>query len=188
VRPGGGKEKGNVFERDVCKALSRWLSSNSIDNLFTRNIISGGSFTNKVKAADEHHGMPGDIMANHPSAFAFLSLFTVECKHHRDMNLDGYLYDRRGVSSLAKIITKCQKEAAHAGLRPMLVIKQNNRPAQMLVEADAGLAALATVPRKLRLPYHALHSGTMYLFDFEVFRNTVYAERMLAALPPLRKG
>jgi hypothetical protein len=185
MRPGGGKEKGSSFERVACKALSIWVTNGVRGDLFTRNVISGGTFTNKVAQGSREHGMPGDIMANHPQAYEFLSKFTVECKHHKDLNLDAYLYDMREASSLAKIINKTRKEAAHIQVRPMLVIKQNNRPSQIVLEADAGRCALQATGHRLHLPYHLLHTGQIYLFDFGCFTGAVYASRMLAALPPL---
>jgi hypothetical protein len=188
MRPGGGKEKGSSFERVVCKDLSNWVTNNTRGDLFTRNVISGGSFTNAVAKGSKDHGMPGDIMANHPLAYTFLQLFMVECKHHKDINLDGYLYDNREASSLAKIINKTRKEAAHIGVRPLLVVKQNNRPAMLILERDAAVVALACVGHRLRLPWHSMHTGSIYLFEFQCFRRMVYASRFLAAVPPLTKA
>jgi hypothetical protein len=180
MRPGAGKQKGNAFERVVCRDLSLWLTKGSRADVFTRNITSGGQFTTRISSGDSEHGIPGDIMAHHPIAYKFLELFLVECKHHKDLSIDTYLYDARGTSSLAKIIGKCRKEAGQTSLHPMLVIKQNRYPALLVLMKEEAEAALGSVIRRMSLPYHALHSGSVFVFDFAHFRHVVSADSMIA--------
>ena len=45
MRPGGGKPKGNEFERWVGRQLSIWITDGARTNIFARNVLSGGGFT-----------------------------------------------------------------------------------------------------------------------------------------------
>lgn len=158
MRAGGGKNKGSDFERLVARKLSLWVSSGLRADLFARNVLSGGSFTHAMKKGSKEHGIPGDLTANHPLAFKFLTKFCIECKHYTSLGLDAFLFDTKlDKSFLGKVWTKAHKEAVNAKLRAMVIAQQNRRPPIVLIEHDVMDAILLAVPRRLRLSsYHSL--------------------------------
>lgn len=189
MRPGGGKGKGSEFERQVGKALSLWVSEGHRSDLFARNVLSGGSFTNAMKKDSKEHGMPGDLAANHPMAFKFLELFTVECKHYADLGFEAFLFDTESKSFLGSVLKHTRKQAEQAKLHPMVIARQNRRPSILLTDLYVGDALLEAVPARLKKPsHHILHSGrtTMLLLD-EVVR-LVPAIRFLEYMQQKRRG
>lgn len=61
MRKGGGSSKGSTFERDICKALSRWWTEGARDDVFWRTAGSGGRATNRAKSGQKTAGAYGDI-------------------------------------------------------------------------------------------------------------------------------
>lgn len=176
MRPGAGKEKGSAWELKVGVALSLWVSDGARADLFARTVLSGGQFTR----SEEGEGAPGDLQANHPRAFEFMALFSVECKHHRDIGLDRYILDLSGTSFLSKVFKQTQIQAATLGLFPMVVAKQNHQPAIVLLDGGVGMVA-KTVSRP-SFHYHVLHNQTVLLTTFDHMLNVVRASPFLQAL------
>lgn len=183
------KEKGSEFERQVGKALSLWVSEGHRSDLFARNVLSGGSFTNAMKKDSKEHGMPGDLAANHPMAFKFLELFTVECKHYADLGFEAFLFDTEAKSFLGSVLKHTRKQAQQAKLHPMVIARQNRRPSILLTDLLVGDVLLRNVPSRLKLPHHhVLHNQktTMLLLD-DVLR-LVPAAKFLEAMQLRRRG
>lgn len=186
MKPGGGKEKGSEFERSVCRRLSLWLSEGERGDIFTRNVLSGGSFTNAVKKGSDELALPGDIAANHPIAFTFLKLFSVECKHMKDLNLEGLLFDYQGSSFMAVTYIKSQKQAEKIKADALVVARQNRRPIVLMCSGKIGACFDASVRgRGLRPRSHALHGGLYRLFDFDILLSTTKASTVLANVEKL---
>lgn len=168
MKPGGGKQKGANFERATGKGLSNWLTCGERGDLFTRNVLSGGKFTN-AEQRGKKEGIPGDLMAAHPLAYEFLTHFLVECKHYADLGLDTFFYDRRRKSFLWTVLTHTKKQARSAELHWLIIAKQNLK--QPLVFMSVGLAKVAvkhmTDCRGLRL--HTLHNGATAVMDLDSF-------------------
>jgi hypothetical protein len=181
MRAGGGKDKGSSFERLVCRELSLWITDNAFDSIFTRNIISGGQFTNRIKSGHAEHGQPGDVMARDPLANEFLSLFLVECKFHKDIHLDTYIFDTSGRSPLAKIIAKCRMEAEQhePSLSPILIVKQNRQDPFILLGEAEGEIALRTAHRHQKLDFNTFKSFDVYMFVWKEFRSVVNAKKFI---------
>lgn len=188
MRAGGGKEKGSEYERWTGKTLSLWVSEGQRADLFARNVLSGGSFTNAMKnGATTEFGTPGDLMANHPMAFAFLSSFFVECKHYADLGFEAFLFDHEASSFLGKVLAQCRKQAVQSNVWPLLVAKQNRRPSILLCDRAVGDAALAAVPGRLpALRHHHLHSGRTTMFLMEAFTSHVPPGRFIAAVAAIK--
>jgi hypothetical protein len=121
------KNKGSAFEREAGKQLSLWLTAGERPDTFSRNVLSGGSFTNAELRGEKSSRMPGDLMAAHPLAFAFLSQFSVECKHYEDIGLDAYLWDTRARTMLGEFIYHTKRQAVPVDLEYMLIAKQDYR-------------------------------------------------------------
>lgn len=162
VRSGGGKAKGSSWERDVGKLLSLWLTNSERPDIFSRNVLSGGSFTLAEMAGVKSSRMAGDLMAAHPLAFRFLEHFQVECKHLADIGLEAYLFDPRGMTALGRIISLAKRQARHIGAEYMLVAKQNHKDALVMVPGEVGWRMLNCLKSRgarnaLRPMHHFLH-------------------------------
>jgi hypothetical protein len=181
MTPGGSKQKGNAWERKVGTVLSLWVSNGVRVDLFARTVLSGGQFSR----SEGEVGIPGDLMANHPTAFEFLSLFAVEAKHRHDIGLDKYLLDFAGSSFLAKTFDQTKRQAAAKLLVPMVVAKSNNYAAIIMLDYAVGIMARSAARRGFH--YHALHSSSVLLTTFDHFTNTVKADQFIRAVKASRR-
>lgn len=74
------KNKGNSFERLICKQLSLWWSEGKSDDIFWRTASSGGRSTQRAKKGKATKNHDGDIGCVDASGQPFLDLFILECK------------------------------------------------------------------------------------------------------------
>jgi hypothetical protein len=121
MKPGGGKQKGASFEREICVKLSLWVTAGGRKDVFWRSAMSGGRAT--VRGMDVRQS--GDICAVAPEGHVLTDRWYIETKHVRDLNLWGLFTD------LGKLrqywLLTC--DLAHSrGKEPMLIAKQNNAP------------------------------------------------------------
>jgi hypothetical protein len=84
-----GNKKGGVFERDVCKTLSMWVSNNESSQWFERSANSGGKGSRIAKAARSNSSTEtavstGDIVAVHPGGSVLTESLIVEAKNGYD--------------------------------------------------------------------------------------------------------
>lgn len=121
-----GSGKGQNFERQIAKYLSRWITYGDRDDVFWRSSNSGGRAT--VRAATGSAGglVSGDLCAVRPEGFPLLEVFVIECKFYKDLKLQDLPFDRKSV--IPKAWNKVCKESVRESRRPMLILKQNNRP------------------------------------------------------------
>lgn len=70
-----GSQKGSSFERQICKALSKWWSGDDKKQVFWRSASSGGRAT-RVKGIDQF----GDIVAIEQSGFPLTNIVVIELK------------------------------------------------------------------------------------------------------------
>lgn len=161
MRAGGGAEKGHKWERDVGKQLSLWLTKGQYPDLMSRNVLSGGSFTIAENARRSTARKPGDLIAANPLAFAFLTRFSIECKHLRDIGLEPWLFHPQGQSELGRIIDKAQSQARVIGAEYMVIAKQNHRDAMVFMRGAVGKIMLECPVKRsratLRPMYHMFH-------------------------------
>lgn len=145
--------KGGSHERAIGKKLSLWISHGEKSDLFTRNVLSGGSFTHAAKKGIVR-GTPGDLAAAHPAAYAFLQLFEVECKHWRDVHADAILWMNKG--ELLRVLAKLETRA-HASHRSFfLIARQNFRPDIVLMPYDVGMRLSPAIT------FHGLWSNRIF--------------------------
>lgn len=167
MKAGGSVAKGSSFERDTCRVFSLWVSAGARADLFSRNVLSGGRFTNQAKANSAELSNPGDMIASHPMGNAFLSLFAIECKHVQNVGFEPLLFDFAEGSFLTRVLGKARTQAHMIACQPLVVARQNRRPTVLFVDARVGNVFLGACPPKLKPRYHILHSGRTMLFDFE---------------------
>jgi len=77
---GNSKNKGNTFERAICKELSLWWSNGTNDNVFWRTASSGGRATQRGKKGKTTSNQGGDITFTDAVGEPFISMFSIEVK------------------------------------------------------------------------------------------------------------
>jgi hypothetical protein len=178
MKPGAGPRKGSAFERACNTQMSLWVTNGKRADIFSRNIISGGRFTNQLRKGGEL-GTPGDMAGVLPEAHKFLSLFTVEYKHHREIRLEHYILDRKGTSFLHKTIVHTRDQASQVGRHYLVIAKENHRPILMFADPRVIAKARSCSMPKHPLHYHLLHDETVAMVEWESFMRTVYIDRFL---------
>jgi hypothetical protein len=137
MRPGGGKQKGADYERQVCKALSLWVSHGKREDLYWRSAMSGGRATVGRKKGLDLAQHAGDITATHPDGHALTDHFYVECKRYADLNFGSFL--TKGVGPLAGFWVEAVKQAAVHDRIPMLIVRQDRGDTLLIVPCEAML-------------------------------------------------
>lgn len=185
MREGGGKQKGSSFERVVCTALSVWITEGSKSDLFTRNVLSGGKFTISQNTVMDG-GLPGDIAAAHPLAYAFLMLYVVECKHYHDLQLEQLLHKPFSKTWIGSVIAKVEEQAQDCSRDYILIAKQDRIKELVFVQREVGLRFLSCTHApgrdgsRLIIPYHSLYNNTIMVFKLEDVLTRVDINKLMA--------
>lgn len=151
MRKGGGKAKGSAFEREICKALSLWVTGGKHEDVFWRSAMSGGRSTVAHAKGKRLAAQAGDISCIHPAGEVFASRFMCECKAYADLNYAGLL---SGKGHLAEFWEVAKIEAERYNKLPFLIAKQNRQPTTiclsllgvMVLNTDLHIKAVLTVP------------------------------------------
>lgn len=162
MRKGGGKSKGASFERDVCKALSLWVSAGTAEDVFWRSAMSGGRSTVAAAKGKRLAQQAGDISAVSRIGAPFIETFYVECKFYRDLKFHGLL---NGTGQLATFWEVAKNEAKRYEKLPFLIAKQN----QLSVIAclsHFGLETLRIAPQRCVLAAPQLGLNILLFEDF----------------------
>lgn len=120
-----GVTKGPEFERKIGKMFSKWLSRGERDDLFRRNVLSGGQFT-LSESGEKIRGRSGDLVDNHPYVYYFGARFAVECKHYKNLEIPTFLLG--GESFLKQVVKKTKQQAVKERKQWLVVACQNCRP------------------------------------------------------------
>ena len=125
MRKGGGKKKGSQFEREVCKALSLWVTNGKRGDVFWRSAMSGGRATmfSDVRQC-------GDICAVAPEGVPLTDHYFIECKAYRDLQIERWLVTGRG--KLADFWQETKDQAKIHKREPLLIFRQNGLPIMFL--------------------------------------------------------
>src|SRR5208282_2890367 len=170
MRPGGGKNKGSSYEREIGEKISLWLSHGEHKHLLCRTVGSGAQFTTSAKKL-VMAGQAGDLIAQDEKAFKLFAKFVIECKTWRDLELirffakEGLLYDA---------LVKVKGEGEKLGRMYWLISKQNRRKDLILMPVQAF---------DLLRPdndWHLLFNGTVYMMQLDSFLSSIEPERFLA--------
>jgi len=122
-----GKQKGNGFEREVCKKLSNWLSEGKRDDFFWRTQLSGGRYTIRDKKGLITEGQDGDISSTTEEGKFFTNLFSIECKNYKDLDIWSLITLTEG-QNLYGFWKKLIKQSESCSKNPLLIAKQNFKP------------------------------------------------------------
>src|SRR4051812_2899407 len=132
MRPGGGKQKGASFEREVCVLLSKWVTDGKREDVFWRSAMSGGRATVGHRKGKNHSSQVGDISCIHPAGHYFSETFAPECKFYADLNWHGLLI---GKGKLLDFWKEINTQAGRYNKLPFLVARQNRMPAFVCLDA-----------------------------------------------------
>jgi hypothetical protein len=164
MKPGGGKQKGSGFEREICKKLSLWVSEGNSDDLFWRSAMSGGRATVRTKKGQKTASGQGDITAVTTEGNKLTDHFVIECKNMKTLGLDSHVY---GQGPLAEIWGKLKNETPK-GKKPILIFKENRRPILIGLPFNCpGLVCLAVYWSGI----NAYHLEDVLSLDFSTFRD-----------------
>lgn len=182
VKAGSAKAKGSLFEREVGKNLSLWLTDGEQSNIFSRNVLSGGSFTITAKTGIETPNIPGDLMAASPLAFEFLSMFSIECKHRADVSVDVFLRDTKGTSFLSKTIKHTKEQAELHNLSWMVIAKQNRCDTMVFMDHNIGRQCVVNNALSTDLRYHILCNDKVFLTTLDQLVTVVPVEKFIRTM------
>lgn len=138
MRAGGGKQKGAQYERDVCVALSLWISGGKKRDLFWRSAMSGGRATVAGRKGHNLAAQAGDISATDKDGHALTDHYYVECKRYADLNFGAFL--TKGIGPLAKFWTTAVEEATRYDRIPMLIVREDRNDTILMVPNAAMLS------------------------------------------------
>jgi hypothetical protein len=162
MRRGGGKSKGASFERDVCKALSLWISAGTAEDVFWRSAMSGGRSTVAAAKGKSLAQQAGDISAVSRIGAPFIETFYVECKFYRDLKFHGLM---TGTGQLATFWGAAKTEAKRYEKLPILIAKQNQLPVIACL-SHFGLETLKLAPQRCVLTAPKLGMSVLLFDDF----------------------
>ena len=154
MRKGGGKSKGSAFEREVCVALSKWISNGEKVDIFWRSAMSGGRATIAKGAVRQ----AGDITAVAPEGHILTDKLYLECKHLKDISFDSLIKQN---GPLLSIWLKTIIEAEKYGKEPVLIFRQNHWP--IVFCASIGAINYLHIPMDMVL----IRSGGMCALRFD---------------------
>lgn len=175
MRRGGGKPKGNAFEREICKDLSKWLSYGERDDILWRSAMSGGRATVGLKKGIVRKTQGGDITAIDPIGNKLTDKYMIECKSYKNIHLQSMLFGIPKNNSIYEFWIELYNKSKQLNKDMMLVIKHNNLPKligltkslrinnlQQIIYEDYGIKPLASFSHIL---------PDCYLYEFEYILN-----------------
>lgn len=185
MKPGGGKQKGAQFEREVCKKLSLWISDGIRDDMFWRSAMSGGRASIGLKKGMIRVSQQGDVSViaggNSKAALdahQFLFNFVVECKSVKDYQLEKFLWSNYGFNNVkGGIIGKAiiQSQTHEKGV--FIIAKANRKPALVIFPHDKlGRFIVPENQRCLRtgMVFHGVINGFSYvIFKLDDFLSDI---------------
>jgi hypothetical protein len=116
------KQKGNSFERIVCRHLSCWIDESGETEYFWRSSGSGSMNTINRKKGKNKTNQEGDIVSIDASTMWLTDNIYFECKSYKQIDLIGFFLYKGKVLDWWE---KCYKEAMDSVKEPMLIFKGN---------------------------------------------------------------
>lgn len=130
MRPGGSKAKGASFEREVCKALSLWVSHGKREDLYWRSAMSGGRATVASRVGKNLASQAGDISSIDKTGWPLTADLYFEAKHVKDLSLDNFII--KGTGPLAGYWKTAIREAEKYEKSPVIIARQNRFPTLLI--------------------------------------------------------
>lgn len=126
MKKGGGKQKGSAYERMVCKRLSQFVSNDERDDIFWRSAMSGGRATVQLKKGKLASAQSSDISLIDAMGARLMELYTIECKHYKDLKVANIVYTAKG--GIVEFWKQVCKDAKAHSKSPVLIARQNHKP------------------------------------------------------------
>lgn len=129
---GRSKQKGNSFENTLARELSMWLTHGERGDVLERSPASGGKATSARNRNVQSAHIAGDLIATVDAGYTLINRFVVEAKHQNEtnININGLVFATSKSGVMAYWI-KLLGECTATEKLPMLIFRQNNRPAMM---------------------------------------------------------
>lgn len=134
MRAGGGKQKGNSFERDISKSLSLWWSNSERDDIFWRTQSSGGRATQRKKRGVTTNGQDGDISSTDPTSSLFTDKFVMECKRYKSIKIWNIISNKP--CPFRDWWFKLKEQATSVSKRPLLIMREDRQSILCAMDAD----------------------------------------------------
>lgn len=148
------KVKGGLYEREIAKRLSLWVTDGECDDLFWRSAMSGGRGTLGVSK-----NAVGDICAIDPRGAPLCQELFFECKHLKEVSLDQTV---RGKGEINAFWIKTVHSAKKHQRFPVLIVKRNNLP-DLFITCDV-VTKLLALPRPPRAVIYVEGASPMNVF------------------------
>ncbi len=168
MKAGGGKQKGNAFEREICKMLSLWWSGNKRDDVFYRSQSSGGRATQRAKKGQTTSNHYGDVAATDAEGLPFTKFVTVEIKRGYSTSTPYDYIDRLPFTNPSKFeewVDQAQVEHKKARAKGWWLITKRDRK-QTILFMSTDLAIYLGCQSKCCLCLHGLEVLGYYLEHF----------------------
>lgn len=133
MRPGGSKQKGAAFEREICRRLSLAVTQDKRKDLFWRSAMSGGRATLMHRKDETNQTQAGDISALDSAGEFLTNQFVFECKHVKNLGLQQWLV--HGTGPVARYLAEVLKIGDKVGRRVVLIARQNHIPDLVFTDA-----------------------------------------------------
>lgn len=165
MRNGGGKQKGSQFEREICVALSLWVTGGSREDCFWRSAMSGGRATVARKRGADLAAHAGDITATHEDGHVLTNAYLVECKRYNDLQYASFML--KGVGKLATFWMETVQQATAHSKMPMLIAREDRGATTVLIARATHTIAKGTVG-DLFLLKATSRIATVYPFNVQI--------------------
>lgn len=126
MKKGGGKGKGGNYERDTCRALSKWIEADEV--VFWRSASSGARTTQLAKKGETASNMGGDLVAIGDEGAWLTNYFSIECKSYADFQFDHFFTAKPSKSNIVGWWEQACSDAKRDGKRPCMIFKKNRSP------------------------------------------------------------
>lgn len=148
MKRGGGKQKGNRFERDICRDLTEWVAGAPKPEIFWRSAASGGKATQDARKGLKSR-MGGDISSVDDAGAWLTALFSFELKHYKDFRFD-QIFTHPSLGLIGEWWDQAVRDARASGTgkRPILIFRKNLSPVYLAHRPDLRWSlAFPTQPR-----------------------------------------
>lgn len=122
--------KGSDFERELCKALSKWWTKGARDDVYWRSSGSGARATVRSRSGLSTFGGCGDITAIDPIGAPLTQVCTVELKRGYSASTWSDLFEMDPVSAQQeweRFLEQAIRESRQAGVPHWLLIVRRDR-------------------------------------------------------------
>jgi len=132
-----GRAKGTPFERQMCKALSKWWSKGRTDDVFWRTAGSGARAKSRSKKKKKTFGQYGDIQATDPRGQPLIDVCSIELKRGYSTRSFADLIDKSDKATkqvYEKFISQAMADNRNASsFFWMLIVKRDARKPIVLI-------------------------------------------------------